>query len=128
MSRQLLQCGAIITAAFPEQMPQGREQQGYRPAIVVGFPDTVAVPRFPLVMVIPLTSDRGQSWAIKSPSLYPRFPVGVAGLRSPSIALIDQVRALDISRIVAYRGTLSPQEYQPILNGLQQIFGGTRIF
>ena len=46
---------------------------------------------------------------------------GVAGLKSPSIALLDQVRAIDISRIVAYRGSLTTQEYAAIAKSLQQI-------
>jgi mRNA interferase MazF len=74
-----------------------REQQGYRPAIVVAVPDLLDIPRFPLIVVIPLTTDRGQKWATASSNLYPRFSAGVAGLRSPSVALLDQVRALDVS-------------------------------
>jgi mRNA interferase MazF len=116
-----LQFGDIITTRFPEQNPQGREQEGSRPAIVVGFPNRLGIPRFELMIVVPMTSDKGQAWAIASPDLYPRFAVGVAGLRSPSIALLDQVRTIDVSRIVAYRGSLTPKEYEPILVGLQRI-------
>ncbi|MEY2856825.1 MAG: hypothetical protein RLZZ74_1137, partial [Cyanobacteriota bacterium] len=36
-----------------------------------------------------------QSWADNSPNLYPIFSAGIAGLKSPSIALLDQVRAID---------------------------------
>jgi mRNA interferase MazF len=127
MTQRSLQFGDIVTAIFPEQMPQGREQQGYRPAIVVAIPDLLDIPRFPLVVVIPLTTDRGQKWAIASSNLYPRFSAGVAGLRSPSIALLDQVRALDVSRVTAYRGSLSFEEYQPILSGLQRMFNWTPV-
>ncbi len=125
MTQRSLQFGDIVTAIFPEQMPKGREQQGYRPAIVVAIPDLLDIPRFPLIVVIPLTTDQGQKWAIVSSNLYPRFSAGVAGLRSSSIALLDQVRALDISRVTAYRGSLSPREYQPILYGLQRMFNWT---
>jgi mRNA interferase MazF len=71
-----------------------------------------------LIVVIPLTTDKGQAWAIASPDLYPRFNAGIGGLSPPSIALLDQVRVLDISRIAAYRGGLTPDEYEPILFGL----------
>jgi mRNA interferase MazF len=54
-----------------------------------------------------MTTDRGQEWAGNSPDLYMQFSAGVAGLKSPSIALLDQVRAIDVSRIVAYRGSLT---------------------
>jgi mRNA interferase MazF len=48
---------------------------------------------------------------MNSPELYMQFSAGVAGLKSPSIALLDQVRAIDVSRIVAYRGSLTSQQY-----------------
>jgi mRNA interferase MazF len=127
MTQRSLQFGDIVTAIFPEQMPLGREQQGYRPAIVVAVPELLGIPRFPLIVVIPLTTDRGQKWAIASSNLYPRFAAGVAGLRSPSVALLDQVRALDVSRVTAYRGSLSLEEYQPILSGLQRMFNWTPV-
>lgn len=121
MTSRLLSFGDIVTVQLPEQNPQGHEQQGRRPAIVVGFPELLGVPRFQLIVVIPMTTDRGQTWTIASPDLYPRFPAGVAGLRSPSIALIDQVRALDVDRIIGYRGSLTVEQYAPIVNGLQSI-------
>ena len=127
MTQRPLQFGDIVTAIFPEQMPLGREQQGYRPAIVVAIPDLLDIPRFPLIVVIPLTTDRGQKWAIASSNLYPRLSAGVAGLRFPSIALLDQVRALGISRVTACRGSLSLEEYQPILSGLQRMFNWTPV-
>ncbi|MBD0344169.1 MAG: type II toxin-antitoxin system PemK/MazF family toxin [Coleofasciculus sp. Co-bin14] len=121
MTTRSLQFGDIVTARFPQQDPQGREQEGYRPAIVVGLPNQLGVLRFPLIIVIPMTTDRGQAWTLASPDLYPRFVAGIAGLRSPSIALLDQVRALDVNRIVEYRGSLTPEQYAPILSGLQRI-------
>lgn len=121
MTTRSLQLGDIVTARFPQQDPQGREQEGYRPAIVVGLPNQLGVLRFPLIIVIPMTTDRGQAWALASPDLYPPFAAGVGGLRSPSIALLDQVRALDVHRIIEYRGSLTPEQYAPILSGLQQI-------
>ena len=124
MTTRSLQFGDVVTARFPQQNPQGREQEGYRPAIVVGFPNRLGIPRFSLIVVIPMTTDRGQMWAIASPDLYPRFAAGVAGLSSPSIALLDQVRVLDVNRIVDYRGSLTPDEYEPILIGLQRMMQG----
>lgn len=121
MTEQILQIGDVITAKFPSQNPSGREQEGYRPAVVVGLPSRLGRLRFPLVFVVPMTTDRGQEWAAINLHLYIRFAAGVAGLKSPSIALLDQVRAIDISRIVAYRGSLTTQEYAAIAKSLQQI-------
>lgn len=39
MTTRSLKIGDVITARFPEQTSQAREQEGYRPAIVVGFPN-----------------------------------------------------------------------------------------
>ena len=121
MTAHILQIGDVVTAKFPAQNPSGREQEGYRPAIVVGIPSRLGKLRFPLIFVVPMTTDRGQEWADINPNLYVRFSAGVANLKSPSIALLDQVRAIDISRIVAYRGSLTPQQYDAIAKALQQI-------
>jgi mRNA interferase MazF len=121
MTEHILQIGDVITAKFPSQNPSGREQEGYRPAIVVGIPSRLGKLRFPLVFVAPMTTDRGQEWVDSNPNLYVQFSAGVANLKSPSIALLDQVRAIDISRIVAYRGNLTPQQYEAIAKSLQKI-------
>ncbi len=121
MTEHILQIGDVVTAKFPSQNPSGREQEGYRPAIVVGLPSRLGKLRFPLVFVVPMTTDRGQEWADINPNLYVRFLAGVAGLKSPSIALLDQARAIDVSRIAAYRGSLASQEYAAIAEALQKI-------
>jgi mRNA interferase MazF len=51
MTTRSLKIRDIITARFPEQQPQGREQEGYRPAIVVGFPNILGTPRFQVIIV-----------------------------------------------------------------------------
>jgi mRNA interferase MazF len=121
MSR-LLKLGDVIDTCFPEHDPKGHEQEGYRPAIIVGLPQTLGNPRFPVVLVVPLTSDYNQDWANAAPALYPRLSAGAANLRSPSIALLDQVRSLDVFRISKYRGSLTLEQYQPIADGLKAIF------
>lgn len=88
MTERVLQYGDVVTLAFPEQNPQGREQEGYRPAIIVGVPERFGIPRFRLVVVVPMTTDKGMPWSINAPALYPKFLRGVAGLPSASIALL----------------------------------------
>jgi len=78
MTQRELEFGDVVTVAFPQQSPQGREQEGYRPAIVVGIPEKLGVPRFSVLLVVPLTSDKGMTWPDKAPLLYPKFPVGTA--------------------------------------------------
>jgi mRNA interferase MazF len=118
---EVLSVGDVIVAALPEQVPPGREQKGYRPVIVVGVPEALGTPRYPMLLVIPLTTNRGQSWAMDCPALYPVLAVGEGALPTSSIALLDQVRSLDKSRVKRYIGTLTPQQYQPILNGLSKM-------
>ena len=88
----------------------------------MGFPNIVGTPRCPVIIVIPMTTYRNQSWANNSPNLYPVFSAGIAGLKSPSIALLDQIRTIDTKRIVNYRGSLTAEQYQIISNGLKKFF------
>ena len=44
--KKTLAVGDVISALFPEHVPGGREQQGYRPAVVVGIPERLGLPRF----------------------------------------------------------------------------------
>lgn len=121
MSKQVLSIGDVVTVLFPVHDPAGHEQQGYRPAVVVGVPAVLGEPRFPVLLLAPVTTDRGQEWAKSSPALYPRFAQGTAGLGSPSLCLLDQVRAVSVERLRVYRGTLSANEYEPIREGLKRI-------
>ncbi len=119
----LLAVRDIVIIKFPCQNPQGREQEGIRPGLIVGFPQKIGIPRFPLVFVAPLTTDRNQSWVIASPNLYPRISMGVANLPQNSVILLDQIRAIDLNRVVRYLGTLTVEQYQLILDSLQKMFG-----
>ncbi|WP_375512568.1 hypothetical protein [uncultured Nostoc sp.] len=47
---------------------------------------------------------------------------GTGGLPVSSIVLLDQTRGLDINRVLAYLGTLTPEQYVPIVDGLRQLF------
>lgn len=116
-----LEIGDVVSALFPVHRPGGHEQAGYRPAVVVGVPERLGTPRFGSLLLAPMTSDRGQDWAERSPALYPRYAAGTAGLRSPSICLLDQTRALESERVNRYRGTLDAGQYQPIHTGLSKM-------
>ncbi len=111
----------MISALFPVHVPGGHEQQGYRPAVVVGIPERLGVPRFEVLIVAPMTTDRGQEWSQRSPALYPRLGKGTANLRSTSICLLDQVRAIGAERVRGYRGTLDAEQYRPIHDGLRRM-------
>lgn len=118
-----LETGDVVSTLFPVHRPGGHEQEGYRPAVVVGLPERPGAPRFGGLLLVPMTSDRGQDRAEHSPALYPRYAAGMAGLRSPSICLLDQTRALGSERVSRYRGTLGEDQYRPIHDGLRRILG-----
>jgi mRNA interferase MazF len=111
----------VISALFPLHAPGGREQQGYRPAVVVGIPERLGIPRFEVIIVVPMTTDRGQAWSERSPALYPRLAKGTANLRSSSICLLDQVRTICAERVRGYRGTLRAEQYRSIHDGLRMM-------
>ncbi len=125
MARRLAQ-GDIVLARFPEHLPSGHEQHGLRPALVVGLPDLLGQPRFPVVLLIPLTTDRRQAWASRSPRLYPTLPAGAGGLPIDSLALLDQTRSLDWERVARYLGTLPAEAYRPIRDGLRALLASQR--
>lgn len=116
--------GDILLIALPTHAPPGHEQEGVRPAVVVGLPEQAGEPRFPTVLVIPLTTQEG-TWSKKAPRLYSRLRAGAGGLPRPSVALLDQVRSVDVRRVSSYLGSLAGEEFQPIHDGLKQIFGFT---
>ena len=119
---KLVDFGDILLISLPSHAPRGHEQEGLRPAVVVGLPERAGDPRYPTVLVVPLTTQEG-TWSRKAPVLYPRIQAGAAGLPRPSIALLDQLRSIDVRRVSRYLGSLGQEEFQPVHDGLRQIFG-----
>lgn len=117
-----VQIGDILRVQFPAQRPPGHEQMGTRPAVVVGIPDRAGSPRFPCLVVVPFTTSDGE-YSAASPVLYPVFRAGTGGLTAESVALVDNMRSLDVSRILARLGHLSAEEYSPIQQALGVILG-----
>ncbi|MFP5501427.1 MAG: type II toxin-antitoxin system PemK/MazF family toxin [Candidatus Sericytochromatia bacterium] len=117
MPPSAITAGDVVMVALPSHLPPGHEQEGRRPAVVVGVPSEPL--RFPVVYIVPLTSQVG-AWAGKNPMMYPVLPPGTGGLPLASVALLDQMRGVDVRRVRDYLGTLRPDEYRPIGQGIQQ--------
>jgi mRNA interferase MazF len=117
-----LSVGAVILVALPSNQPRGREQEGRRPAIIVGLP--IGKTRYPMAVVLPITTATG-SWADRNPDLYYRLNAGMAGLTRDSVVLTDQIRAIDVTRISGYLGSLTATQYEPIAIALKQLFQWT---
>ena len=82
-----------------------------------------------LLIALPTHAPRGHeqegTWSRKAPGLYPRLRAGAGGLPHPSVALLDQLRSIDVQRVTSYLGSLAAEEFQPIDDGLKKIFGFT---
>ena len=113
--------GQIVYVRLAARVPPGHEQEGARPAVVVGDPANVGPPRFGMVLVVPLTTFRGQSWQAASPALYPVLPAGAGGIAVDSIALLDQTQAVDATRVGSLVGLLTMADFTPIEAGLRQL-------
>ena len=118
----LVSFGDILLVMLPTHAPAGHEQEGVGPAVVVGLPERAGQPRFSTLLVIPLTTQEG-TWSKQAPRLYPHLRGGAGGLPRLSIALLDQVRSIDVRRVSSYLGSLTGKEFQPIKEGLKRIFG-----
>jgi mRNA interferase MazF len=118
-----LAIGEVILVELPTLTPRGVELQGIHPAVVVGFPSLMGPMRFPLLMIVPMTSDKGYAWTQANPAAYPIYAAGTARLRLDTVALIDQVRAVDPARLKGRLGTLNAAQYAPIKAGLHTTFG-----
>ena len=110
--------GDVLLAELPVQVPTGFEQQGKRPVIVVGLPETLGKSRFPMLVVVPLTTASG-SWRAAAPKLYPKLAKGAGGLARDSTVLLEQIRGLDARRVSGYLGRLTASEYALVKEGLR---------
>lgn len=113
--------GDVLVINLPSHYPGGREQEGSRPAIAVGIPKGSV--RYPVIVVVPLTTQAG-SWAKNNPELYQHIPKGEGGIPKKSVALIDQVRAVDIHRVKSFLGSLEDSTYASIKDSLLKLFQG----
>lgn len=111
----ILARGSVVLVALDPTI--GREQAGTRPALVVSAPSIGGQQRFHMVGVIPVTSRLGLG------QLYPVLSPGPTGLRSPSTALVDQIRAVDPSRLIRLYGAADAAELATVDAALRKFLG-----
>lgn len=114
----LIAPGDVILVSLPCHLPPGYEQEGMRPAVVLGIPPGSV--RFSLVIAAPLTTASG-SWSRENPVLYPSLPAGRAGLPRQSTVLLDQLRGLDAKRVAGYLGSLDQRDLERIRAGVRRL-------
>jgi mRNA interferase MazF len=111
----ILARGAIVLVSLDPT--RGREQAGTRPAVVVTSIHVGPQQRFQMIGVVPVTSRLGLG------RFYPVLSPGTTGLKSPSTALVDQIRAIDPSRLIKLFGTASGPEIAAVDAALRQFLG-----
>jgi mRNA-degrading endonuclease toxin of MazEF toxin-antitoxin module len=95
--------GDVVRVDIPRPAAMaGREQFGYRPAIVIQ--DTPSLAKASTAIVIPLTSNLA---AKKLPGSFTVEPTDSNGLQCQSVVLTSQIRAIDPRRIERTIGKIS---------------------
>lgn len=110
--------GDILWIDFPESNVPGREQQGQRPAIVIG----VDLPggALPTQFVIPMTSNLD---ALRFAGTVKVEPSQQNGLNSTSVALCFQLRAIDKKRVLRTAGTLEANDLSRVIAEVKRLLG-----
>jgi mRNA interferase MazF len=103
----------VIWATLPTRDPHGHEQEGSRPVVVVSVPSKIQAIPFDVIQVIPITK------TALTGVLFPTLAAGSGGLPLESTALVYQLMVLDTTRVTGTLGTLTIEEYAPILEGIK---------
>ncbi|MEY4529377.1 MAG: hypothetical protein RLZZ156_98 [Deinococcota bacterium] len=121
MAGSKLEIGDVIRVLLPLHIPTGHEQEGQRPAVVVGILENTGRSRFPMLLIAPMTTQL-EPWAVQNPVLYPIISSGMSGLTQDSVVLLDQIRAVSLSRLLGFLGTLEQQTTETIKSCLGTVF------
>ncbi len=122
MAGERLEIGDVIRVFLPRHLPSGHEQEGQRPAVVIGIIENTGASRFPMLLIAPMTTQI-ESWTIKNPLLYPIISAGLVGLTQDSAILLDQIRVVSLSRLLGFSGTLEQSVVKEIQVCLTTMFG-----
>jgi len=96
--------------------PQGHEQAGRRPVVVLQVDD---LSWLSTTIIVPLTGQFQRAGSATAVVL----AEGIAGLQRDSVALCHQIRALDPRRLVHRIGTLPPDKVSEIEAAIAFILG-----
>lgn len=105
------------------ELPQanGHEQQGRRPAVIIQ--DDTYAGHLPTVLVVPLSSARR---ALRFAGTTMVRATKQSGLRTDSVALVFQCRAIDRTRIRDRIGKIAKEERENVLDELRKLTGQSR--
>ncbi len=104
--------GDIHWVNFPKRDPKGAEIEKTRPCVILSLTAVNAVRR--TVLVVPLTT---------SPEPAPPIAIAVASAGPDSVAVCDQVTAVDKRRLKNRTGSVSPKDLQAIEQSVRLVLG-----
>ena len=104
--------GDIHWVNFPKRDPKGAEIEKTRPCVILSLTAVNAVRR--TVLVVPLTT---------SPEPAPPIAIAVASAGPYSVAVCDQVTAVDKRRLKNRTGSVSPKDLQAIEQSVRLVLG-----
>ena len=104
--------GDIHWVNFPKRDPKGAEIEKTRPCVILSLTAVNAVRR--TVLVVPLTT---------SPEPAPPIAIAVASAGPDSVAVCDQVTAVDKRRLKNRTGSVSPNDLQAIEQSVRLVLG-----
>jgi mRNA interferase MazF len=108
--------GTVVLATLDPTI--GQEQRGTRPCVVVSDDVVAAHQRFPVLVLVPLTSTRLDGM------LYTQIePTQENGLKNTSYALVDQIRVVDKARVLRMHGHLSKKDLDSLSKALRTMLG-----
>ena len=104
--------GDIHWVDFPKRDPKGSEIEKTRPCVILSLSAVNELRR--TVVVIPLTS---------SPEPVPPIAIAVASAGPDSVAVCDQVTAVDKRRVKNRAGSISAKDMQAIEHSVRLVLG-----
>jgi mRNA-degrading endonuclease toxin of MazEF toxin-antitoxin module len=107
-----MQRGDIDWVDIPARNPAGREIAKARPCVVVGVPALNLVRS--TVLMVPLSSNN---------KAYPPVSIRIASAGAASVAVCDQLLAVDKKRIRKLAGKLTAVELDDLDQSLRQLMG-----
>ena len=111
----LVKRGSIVVVELPPTLTH--EQAGRRPCVVVSSEASVMNARYDILVIVPLTSTRLNG------RLYPVIKKGDVALKNDSVALVDQLRSIDKSRVSKVGDPLSTSAMGDIDAAIKHLLG-----
>ena len=109
--------GLILEVRFPEHKPRAHEQEGLSPCLLILDTGRLQSVAFPQLWVAPITSTHLESGATRV-----QLNNGDGDLELGGTLMLDQMRAIDVSRMRGQFGRIQGTKLEEIRSALVDIF------